>query len=190
MIELPGGTSFEIAPHSCFACGTLNTQGMGLTLHVEQDRSWTEVTLGQHFQGWDGIAHGGIVSTILDEVMAWSLAASDDWGVTARMNVEFRKPVPLGKPLRADGWITGRRRRIIDTAARICDASGGIEYATATGTYVAADAGRKAEIRARYGFRRIDSKTNTRHGPLEATEGASSHDARVTDDSPGHVDRA
>lgn len=189
LVDIPGVAAFEIAPHSCFACGTLNTQGIGLTLHVEQDRSWTEVTLAQHFQGWDGIAHGGIVSTILDEVMAWSLAASDDWGVTARMNVVFRKPVPLGKPLRADGWITGRRRRIIDTAARICDATSGTEYATATGTYMAADAGRKAEIRARYGFRRIDSRTGARHGRQEAT-GASSHDAKVTAGSPGHVDKA
>jgi acyl-coenzyme A thioesterase PaaI-like protein len=153
VIEVPGGARFEVAPHRCFACGTLNTQGMGLELHVERDRSWTELSLEPRFQGWDGIAHGGILCTILDEVMAWSLAGADNWGVTARMNVEFRKPVPLDTPLRADGWITRERRRIIDTAGRIVDRTTGTEYARATGVYVAADETRKAELRARYRFR-------------------------------------
>lgn len=152
MIDLPGGSRFEVAPHGCFACGTLNVNGLGLELHVETDRAWTEVTLADRFQGWDGIAHGGILCTILDEVMAWSLAAGDDWGVTARMNVEFHRPVPLGIPLRAEGWITRKRRRIIDTEGKIMGPAG-TSLATATGVWVAADEARKAELRARYGLR-------------------------------------
>ena len=153
MIEVPGGARFEVAPHHCFACGTLNTSGMGLDLHVDPDRAWIETALPTHFQGWDGIAHGGIVATILDEVMAWSLAASDDWGVTARMRVEFRKPVPLETPIRADGWKTRARRRIIDTEARLVAIATGELLATATGVYVSADEARKAELRGRYGLR-------------------------------------
>ncbi len=153
MIEVPGVARFEVAPHHCFACGSLNVNGIGLVLHVEPDRSWTELSLAPRFQGWDGIAHGGIVATILDEVMAWSLAGSDNWGVTARMAIEFRKPVPLETPLRAEGWITKQRRRVIDTEGRIIDAGSGLELARATGVYVAADESRKAELRARYGFR-------------------------------------
>lgn len=153
VIELPGVARFEVAPHHCFACGSLNTHGMGLVLHVERDRAWVDLSLEPRFQGWDGIAHGGILCTILDEVMAWSLAGSDNWGVTARMNIAFRKPVPLETPLRAEGWITEHRRRVIETMGRIVDPVTGTEYATATGTYVAADEQRKAELRARYGFR-------------------------------------
>jgi acyl-coenzyme A thioesterase PaaI-like protein len=153
VIDVPGVARFEVAPHRCFACGTLNAHGMGLELHVEADRAWTELILGDRFQGWDGIAHGGIICTVLDEVMAWSLAGRDDWGVTARMQVVFRKPVPLGMPLRAEGWITRARRRIVETQARIVGAADGTEYATATGTYVAADEERKAELRSRYGLR-------------------------------------
>jgi acyl-coenzyme A thioesterase PaaI-like protein len=129
---------------------------MGLVLHVEADRAWTELELEPRFQGWDGIAHGGILCTILDEVMAWSLAGADNWGMTARMQVDFRKPVPLETPLRAEAWITRSRRRIIDTQGRIIDRSTGQELATSTGVYVAADASRKAELRARYGFRGPD----------------------------------
>ena len=58
----------------------------------------------RRFQGWDEIAHGGIVGTILDEVMAWSLYDHDNWGLTARMNVDFKRPVPLGRSIqRRDG---------------------------------------------------------------------------------------
>ena len=45
VIDVPGVARFEVAPHRCFACGTLNTQGMGLVLHVEPSRAWTQLTL-------------------------------------------------------------------------------------------------------------------------------------------------
>ena len=153
VIDVPGVTRFEIAPHQCFACGTLNTSGMGLLLHVEPGRSRVDVTLEPRFQGWDGIAHGGIVCTILDEVMAWALVGEDNWGLTARLNVAFKRPVLVGQDLRAEGWITRSRRRVVDTAGRLDDAVTGQTLATATGVYVAADEARKRELRERYGWR-------------------------------------
>jgi acyl dehydratase len=147
--------AIEVEPHNCFACGELNEHGIHLPLHVQGDHCWTELSLPGRFQGWDGIAHGGIVCTILDEVMAWSLAATDNWGLTARMNVAFRKPVRLGRPLRAEGWMTSNRRRMIETAGRIVDPATGDVLATADATYVAADAERKAQLRARYRFRLV-----------------------------------
>jgi len=65
-----GGRRIEVAPHNCFACGTLNVHGLHLELHAADDRCWVELTLPERFGGWDGIAHGGIVCTLLDEVMA------------------------------------------------------------------------------------------------------------------------
>ena len=151
VIDVPGVPRFAIA-HHCFACGTLNTTGMGLELHVERGRSWVELTLEDRFQGWDGIAHGGILCTILDEVMAWALVGEDNWGLTARLNVNFKKTVEVGQPLRAEGWITRSRRRIVDTAGHVVDPRTGAMLATATGVYLAADAERKAELRKRYGW--------------------------------------
>jgi acyl-coenzyme A thioesterase PaaI-like protein len=153
-IETPDGW-FEFSPHNCFACGTLNVNGIGLVHHVEPGRSWTELTLDRRFEGWEGIVHGGIVSTILDEVMAWSLVGQDSWGVTARMSVEFRRPVEVGTPIRADGWVTRDRRRIVETAGRIVHSSTGEELATGTGLYVAADAERKRFLQERYAFRPV-----------------------------------
>ena len=150
-----GGFRFELAAHNCFGCGTLNANGLGLTLHIEPERCWTELQLDRRFEGWDGIAHGGITSTILDEVMAWSLVGSDNWGVTARLAVEFRRPVPIETRVRAEGWVTQARRRVVDTAAHLVDAASGIELATATGVYVAAGQTRKRELQEQYGFRRL-----------------------------------
>ena len=152
VIDVPGVPRFEVAPHHCFACGTLNEHGLGLVLHVEPGRAWIETVLDRRFEGWERVAHGGIVATILDEVMAWSLAAEDNWGVTGRMSVQFRRPTEIGKPIRADGWITRSRRRLVETEGRIVDAGDGTLLASATGVYVAADEERKRELRARYRF--------------------------------------
>jgi acyl-coenzyme A thioesterase PaaI-like protein len=147
--------TIEVEPHNCFACGELNEHGLHLELHVEGDRCWVQLALDGRFQGWDGIAHGGIVCTILDEVMAWSLAATDNWGFTARMNVAFRKPVRLGRPIRGEGWVTSIRRRMIETAGRLVDPETGDVLATADATYVAADPERRAQLQARYRFRLV-----------------------------------
>ena len=147
---------FEVAEHRCFACGSLNEHGMRLLLHVEHGRSWTELELPQRFQGWESVAHGGIACTILDEVMAWALVGEDNWGLTARLNVDFRRPVEVEKPIRAEGEVTRTRRRLVDTAGRIVDAAGGDVLASATATYVAAGSDRRAELQARYGFRYLD----------------------------------
>jgi uncharacterized protein (TIGR00369 family) len=143
---------FRIRPHHCFACGELNEVGLHLRLNLEPGRCWTELALPRRFEGWEGIIHGGILSTILDEVMAWSLVSHDNWGVTARMSVAFRKPVTVGQAIRAEGWITESRRRIQVTAGRIVDAESGVELAVAEATYVAATDVRKRELKERYGL--------------------------------------
>jgi acyl-coenzyme A thioesterase PaaI-like protein len=161
----PGVAPFDLVPHNCFACGALNRHGLRLLIHVEPRRSWTELVLDEHFEGWAGIAHGGIISTILDEVMAWALVGEDNWGVTARLSVDFKRPVPIGIGIRADGEIATSRRRIVETTARLVQVAEGTVLATARGTYVAADGARKRELRERYGFRFTDDRVTDTPGP-------------------------
>ena len=144
---------FAFEPHNCFACGTLNTGGLHLDLHVDGERCWTDLEIPERFQGWDEIAHGGIVATILDEVMAWSLVDADSWGLTARLSVAFKRPVPLGRPIHVEGWITESRRRVITTAGRMVAGGSGEVLATAEAIYVAATDDRKRELKERYGYR-------------------------------------
>jgi acyl-coenzyme A thioesterase PaaI-like protein len=142
---------FRIRPHNCFACGELNEIGLHLKLNLEPGRCWTELEMLRRFEGWEGIIHGGILCTVMDEVMAWALVQYDSWGVTARMSVVLRRPVTVGQRIRAEGWIAESRRRIHVTAAKIVDAESGVELASALATYVAASEARKRELKERYG---------------------------------------
>lgn len=152
---------FGFEPHNCFACGKLNRDGLQLALHVDGVRCWTSLSIPSRFQGWDEIAHGGIVATILDEVMAWSLVDHDNWGLTARMTVEYKRPVPLDESISAEGWVTEARRRLITTAGQITSASTGEILATAEATYVAAPEARKQELKRRYGYRPLGAPSPT-----------------------------
>ncbi len=163
---------FEVTPHACFACGELNEHGLHLILHVAEDTCWTDLTLGPSFQGWEGIAHGGILATILDEVMGWALASQDAWGYTAKMSIEYRRPVPIGLPVRGEGKVVERRRRLLTTSARILDPRSGELFVTAEGLYVAAPEARREELKARYGFRLLpDDRQAPDPGAQHATPG-------------------
>lgn len=141
--------TFSIQPHRCFACGDLNEGGLRLRLHAGPDGCRTEVVLDDRFSGWADLAHGGIVATILDEVMAWSVIGRGTWGVTARMSVAYHQPVELGTGLTAEGRVTGVRRRLWTTTGEIRAADGTV-LASAEATYVEPPPAQLAALRARY----------------------------------------
>jgi uncharacterized protein (TIGR00369 family) len=147
---------YQFEPHRCFACGELNEHGLQLALHADERGCWTELSLDERFQGWESVAHGGIVATILDEVMAWSVIGRGTWGVTARMQIAFHKPIPTGHPIRAEGHVVEDRRRTLLTEGRLLDRETGAVLATGTGTYMAAPPDRLAILQARYKLRSAD----------------------------------
>ncbi len=122
---------------NCFACGPANPIGM----HVHFDRAAdgegvrAAVELEPHYQGWRGIAHGGIVMALLDEAMAHAAGFAGHRGVTAHVSVRFRKPVPLEKPIEVRGRVTWRRRNVLGVDARVFDAAGTL-LAHAEGSFV------------------------------------------------------
>jgi acyl-coenzyme A thioesterase PaaI-like protein len=147
-----GGRRFELQPHHCFACGELNESGLQLRLHGDEHGCWTQLVIDDRFEGWQGIAHGGILATILDEVAAWSVIARGGWGVTARMAIQFKLPVPVGRAIRGEGWVTESRKRVFETAARVGDPGDGTVFATSTATFVAATGRQREELATRYGI--------------------------------------
>jgi acyl-coenzyme A thioesterase PaaI-like protein len=150
---------FDFAAHACFACGQLNVHGLRLQLHADDDRCWTETAIPRDFQGWEGITHGGVVSAILDEVMAWSLIGQDRLGFTARLEVDFRRPVPVETPIRAEGWIADRRRRRFDTRARLTNSATGEVLAEGAAIYLGAPPDQEAALRERYDIRAVEEAT-------------------------------
>ena len=149
---------FRFEPHHCFACGELNDGGLQLVLHTTPEGAWTETTLASTFQGWEAVAHGGIVCTLLDEVMAWSVIGQGTWGVTARLNVAFRRPIATGRVVRAEGRVVENHRRAVRTAGRVFDPVTGEEFATAEGTFMALPADQLDRLKARYGMRRVPAE--------------------------------
>jgi uncharacterized protein (TIGR00369 family) len=155
--------AFEFEPHHCFACGELNAHGLHLDLHTSPEGSWTELTLDPAFQGWEAVAHGGIVCTILDEVMAWAVIGRGTWGVTARLNVAFRRPVRTGRRIRAEGWVVQQDRRAMRAEGRVLDATTSEVLATGESTFMAVPPEQLERLKARYGIRRIADTT----GPVD-----------------------
>ncbi len=190
-----GGKRLEIAPHNCFACGTLNAHGLHLELHASEDVCWVELVLPERFEGWEGIAHGGIVCTLLDEVMAWALVDHDLWGVTARMSVEFRRPVPIGRPVRAEGRVVSVRRRLVEAEGVVLDGTDGTRARPGDGDVrrgargaqggaqgaLRLPAGRRAPRHARRGGRRRSGAMTTATAPSPVTERARAFVADHTD---------
>ena len=153
--------TFEFEPHRCFACGELNDQGLQLAIHTDPRGSWTETTLEPRFQGWEAVAHGGIVCTLLDEVMAWAVIGRGTWGVTARLNVTFRRPIPVGSAVRAEGWVVDENRRAHRAEGRVIDARSGEVLATGESTFVAVPPSEVERLKARYGMRRLAQEPDT-----------------------------
>lgn len=110
----------------CFACGARNPHG----LHMQFERDG-EAAVRCHYQpreadqGFPGVLHGGILASLLDESMAWALWAFDRaLGVTGKMEMRYRRPVPAGMPLVVLARVERARGRRIEAVARIEDASG------------------------------------------------------------------
>ena len=142
---------FVVDPHHCFVCGELNQRGLRATIYATAGLAWTDVTLGPDLVGWSDKAHGGILATLLDELMGWALFEHDCWGVTAELTVRFLRPVDVTRRLRVEGEVIEATRRLFRTRGRILDEDGAL-LATAEARYVAAPEARKAELRAAYRF--------------------------------------
>jgi uncharacterized protein (TIGR00369 family) len=108
----------------CFACGPDNPIGLHLQFEASERGVRADVTLRPEYQGWKDIAHGGIAMMLLDEAMAHAAGAAGHRGVTASVNVRFRKPVPIGKPLVVTGRVLWQRRNILGVEAEVHDDAG------------------------------------------------------------------
>lgn len=97
---------------------------MHLPIVADERGAHFEYVIPQHYQGWHGIAHGGIITTLLDELMAWSTRTRGYSTVTAEISVRFRKPVPVGRTIYGWGWITLEQGRLVRAASRLTDTEG------------------------------------------------------------------
>lgn len=146
--------SLERQPDSsmCFVCGRDNPIGLHLTFYVEGDQIKTTFTPRPEHQGWPGIMHGGISSTILDETVGRTAFLVDMWAVTGRFEVRYHNPVPIGRPLTAMGEIVRVRGRILEARGEI-RLDDGTLAAEARGVYIRLGDGKRRQLEAQLDLR-------------------------------------
>jgi uncharacterized protein (TIGR00369 family) len=112
----------------CFGCGAANTAGMKLAFELDLDarRSRGSFVLGPNYAGGGGFAHGGIIAVVLDEAMGKLSRLADESAVTAEMNIEYKKPVPIDKPIFVEGWQEEMKGRNRFRVAEIHDQQGNL----------------------------------------------------------------
>lgn len=119
----------------CFACGEHNPIGLHLAFTRDGDGITTEFTPAKSHQGYKDITHGGIITTVLDELMAQ--AAIRILGVmaaTAEFKIRFKEPLMTGQACRAAASITQSSGRIIKASASMARISDGAIIAVAEST--------------------------------------------------------
>ncbi len=144
------GRRYAFADHNCFACGGENPIGMRLRIEIGDGVARTAWIAAEDFVGWSDKVHGGIIATMLDEVMAWAPASFDAWAVTAEMTIRYRSPAMPGEELVAVGRVANRRRRIYDVVGEVTGPDGRL-VATGSGRYLGAAPTQKADLKERYG---------------------------------------
>lgn len=112
--------------YHCFVCGVRNPFGLQLQFFNSSPGEVTaETILPEMYQGYPGIAHGGVVAAILDEAAGRShMGEPPRFMYTARLQVQYRKNVPIGEPLRLVGRVGVSKRRTATATSALYNQNG------------------------------------------------------------------
>ncbi|HJX39920.1 MAG TPA: PaaI family thioesterase [Anaerolineales bacterium] len=106
----------------CFVCGMENQYGLALAFYERGSGEVVcRVRLPDRYQGFPGLAHGGVLAAMLDEAAMRAAMAGDDqrFMLTARMTIHYRKPVPVGEPLELVGRLLKQSGRLSTARAQL-----------------------------------------------------------------------
>lgn len=124
----------------CFICGVENPVGLHLHMYeTEPGIIEASYIAPEHFQGYPGVLHGGIVAALLDEVSGRAHmgdATAPRFMFTGKLEVKYRRNVPIGKPLKVVGKAGRLRARMAESWAGIYDAENGELLAEANALHV------------------------------------------------------
>lgn len=123
--------------HSCFVCGESNPFGLKLRFETDGRIVQTRFTPRAEYAGFKGVVHGGIISTLLDEIMVWACAVQTKrFAYCAELTLRFLTPLRPGEEVVARAeLISNRRDKIFEAKGELKNAAGDI-VATSTGKYL------------------------------------------------------
>jgi uncharacterized protein (TIGR00369 family) len=135
------------AAHVCFACGHDNPIGLHMEFETDERTVRSPLVVPESMCGWRQVAHGGIVCTVLDEVMSnAAIYLLERLIMTRQIEVEFLRPVRVGQPLLASAWVKERpHERKVVMQAELQDAAGAVA-ARASGVFALFTPERFAEL--------------------------------------------
>ena len=100
----------------CFVCGLQNPVGLHVAFYENHESDpkqvRSDVVIPGKYEGYPGVAHGGILAAILDELAGRAVlidGSDEDLMMTLKMDLRYRQPTPTETPLTGVGWITQRR---------------------------------------------------------------------------------
>lgn len=107
----------QSSTHRCFVCGIDNPCGLKLKFFGDGEGTvWTDCIFTQDFEGYPGIVHGGIISSVLDETAGRAVLTHerpDFVLVTGKLIVNFRNPVKINTKIKVTGQVTRNNGRVI-----------------------------------------------------------------------------
>ena len=89
----------DIYPDSSFVSGVENPQSMKMVPVIRDQKIYAKYIFEKRFEGGPGLVHGGILSTVLDEMMGYATVTHNLWCVTANLEVNYRSPCPVEEEL-------------------------------------------------------------------------------------------
>ncbi len=120
----------------CFGCGQDNHHGIKMELYIEDGKAKVDLITDERFRGYVDRMHGGVIFSILDEVMGWAPSyAKKQMCVAAEVTIRYLHPLPVGIPITVEGEFAADRKRIWDTKGRVLGNDGTV-YARAKGKYL------------------------------------------------------
>lgn len=106
----------QLPGYNCFGCSSNNHAGLQMTFYEDGDEIISKWMPDPHFQGYINMVHGGIQSTLIDEIASWVVFIKmKTGGVTSKLTTKFRKPLVI-----SDGEVT-IRAKVIEKKSRIVE---------------------------------------------------------------------
>ena len=124
--------------NQCFGCGPGNPIGLGVTFELDGDVCRGEFSPRAVHMGYDHVTHGGIVFSLLDDVMANWVWLRGERCFTARAEIRYRSELPVGTPIRLEGRCLKRKGRLAQMEGRLIRKSDDYVVAEASGAFMIA----------------------------------------------------
>lgn len=101
----------------CLCCGEKNPLNLKMQFRYEDEKLLSDVIFPKEYQGFNNIVHGGIIGTVLDEVMVNLHCLKDEMVVTAEYNVRLKAPCPVNQKVLLSAWSIQKKGRLYFTAS-------------------------------------------------------------------------